>query len=284
MGSSLVRKVLQKKWEAHILSRADGDLKNIKDLLGNITLHYGALEDFAKLKNIIEKIRPDGIFHLAASTLMQGRTAAEEEVINANVLGTLNLTKAARAIPNLKFFINTGTFLEFEAPEIYSATKLLNTKLVESLAKREEFPGITLLIFTPYGPYIQPGRLVRAVIENALKNEPIVLTNPSVTRDFIFVEDLADLYLVASEHAGQYKGKVFNAGTGVATSLAQLVECVLKLTSSKSEIKWGAFKAVGYDSERWQADISETLASFDWRPTHSLEKGISKTIEWIRKL
>jgi len=283
IGSNLVRRLLVEDFLVGVLVRPDSDLWRIRDVLPKIKILYADIADKNSVAKIISEFRPEGIFHLAASNIMHGRIASEEEVIKTNVLGVLNLAETASKISGLKFFINTGTFLEDYAKEIYSATKLLATRYISAVALSKNLPALTIRIFTPYGPYIQKGRLVEAIISKALKNEPIVLTSPKVTRDFIFVQDLVEFYLEAAKTAEAHKGRVFNAGSGKAISLKELSELVLRLTDSKSTVEWGKFKTVGYDNERWEADIRETRAAFSWRPRHSLEEGIKKTIERMRE-
>jgi dolichol-phosphate mannosyltransferase len=268
-----------------VLVRRNADLSRLQDILESVTVHQGDIADKERVAEIIGEVQPQGIYHLAASTLMQGKTAGEEELISINVQGTLNLVEAAFRVPQLQYFINTGTFLETAqggVPELYSATKLLATKYIESIAKSKDFPGVTLRVYTPYGPGIQTSRLVEALIAKALTHSPISLTSPQVTRDFIFVEDLADLYIEAAQNVQKCKGRIFNAGSGQATSLEDLSALVLRLTNSKSTIEWGRFKTVGYDAEYWQADMSDVFSEFAWRPKYTMESGLIKTITWIK--
>lgn len=294
IGSHLVRYLLNKGKRISILVKPSTDLWRLKGIIKEVWCVFADLTDFDNLKKQIKEVSPSGVFHLAASNIASGVISSNEDVIRINILGTVNLIQALEDV-EYEFFINTGTFLEYgtkdgavnesdpcSPPELYSITKLAASLYCQSIARSAGKPIVTLRVFTPYGPMLQIGRLVYELINRALKNEDIQLTNPNVTRDFIYVEDLVGLYLEAAERAAVYRGNIFNAGTGRAVSLGYLSDYVLKLLNSKSTIKWGAFRNVSYDADIWQADMTKTYSRFIWRPTYSFEEGIKRTVEWLK--
>lgn len=294
VGSHLTRACIMKGYDVSLLLKPSSDTSRIQDILSEVRVVSGDLTDASRLKDIMEEVKPKGIFHLAASTVMSGKTASPDEVIKSNILGTVNLMNAA-SDARMDFFVNSGTFLEYapqkralkesdpsEPSELYSISKLSGTMYGKAVSRSKNLPIITLRVFTPYGPSLQKGRLVYEMIMHALKNKEIALTDPSTTRDFIFVEDLVNCYLAAAEKAKEYPGEIFNAGSGNATTLEELVKLVLSLTDSKSRAVWGKTPSV-YDASLWQADMEKTFSSFVWRPEHDLKQGLEKTIEWYRK-
>ncbi len=293
IGSYVVRRLVSEGFKVTALVKATSDLWRIKDISDKIDFCEANILNFNELKEQLEKIKPQGVFHLAASNIRSGVTAPDEEVININLIGTRNLMQAMEGV-DYEFFINMGSFLEYGpkpqavketelcAPtELYSVTKLAATLYGQALAKSKGRPIITFRLFTPYGPAIQPGRLVYELVNRALKNEEISLTKPKVSRDFIYVEDLVDLLLESADKAREYKGEIFNAGSGQGTTLEELADRVLKNTNSSSKINWGSFSVQAYDAELWQADMSKTFTHFNWRPAHSLEKGLAETAKWF---
>lgn len=294
IGSHLTRRLVEDSNEVNVILREKSDTERIKDVLPQLTIHRGDLIDAEFLKKIVEKIKPQGIFHFAASTIMSGVRADNEEVIGTNITGSANLINALNNA-DYDYFINTGSFSECgfkyrpikesdvcEPAELYSITKLAQTLYGQASARMKNKPIVTFRVFTPYGPAIQKGRLVYNVIYNALRGQDINLTEPSVTRDFIYVDDIVDLYLEASGKAKKLKGEIFNAGTGKKTFLKDLADKIVRITGSKSTVNWGAFPAVHYDSDKWQADMTKTFSKFEWRPKHSLDAGLIKTVDWFK--
>lgn len=295
VGSHIARRMVKEGYEVHALVRPRSDTWRIRDVESRLVKHTGDLTDRESLQRMMQEISPRHILHFAVSTAMSGVTAASDEVVRTNLIGMVNLIDAARNI-NYASFVNTGTFLEYgsanqpiredakhgEPPEIYSITKLASTLYGQATARKEGKPIVTIRLFTPYGPSITKGRLVYNVIVAAIRSEPIRMTDPRITRDFIYVEDLADLYLEAMQKAGELGGQVFNAGSGRSTTFEELVSKVIKKADSRSRTEWGALPSVIYDNNLWQANMEKTFSHFAWRPKHSLEEGLSKTIEWFR--
>lgn len=294
IGSQLANRLVKEGREVHAIIRPGADTRRIKDILPFLKCHAVDLSEFEKLKEVIYKIKPKGIFHLAASTVMSGVTAPADKVVKSNLLGTVNLINATINL-NYKFFVNTGSFLEYDARgravkesdpclplELYSITKHAAVLYGQAIARTADKPILALRLFTPYGPQIQKGRLIYNIIKSALEDKDINLTNPKVARDFIFVDDIINLYLEVAKKAGDYKGEIFNAGTGQKVTLNELVKCVLDITKSKSKVNWNALPLVVYDTENWQADMSKTFSRFSWRPQYTLREGLIKTINWFK--
>lgn len=294
VGSHLVERLRREGATVAVVARQHSDLGRIHALRSEVALHRCDLADRRAVARLVDTIRPVGVFHLAASNIVSGVTAADEDVVAANVMGTANLL-AALSRHEYQFFVGAGSFLEYggktralaesdvcEPGELYSITKLAGTLLTRA-AGRQGKPTVVFRIFTPYGPRIQPGRLVHELIARALRGEAIRLTQPGVTRDFIFVDDVVDLLMFGMRRAADVRGEIFNAGTGQAVTLGTLVAAVLKITGSRSRIEWNAFRTVAYDDARWQADMTKTFSTFPWRPRHDLASGLAATVAWVRR-
>ena len=295
IGSHLVKRLVDEEHKVHLLIKKSTDIWRIKDVLKKVELHYENLLDKKSLLEVVKKINPNGVFHLAASNIASGVTASDEEVLRVNILGFKNLVDSLQEI-DYEFFVNTGSFMEYGpkggavkesdlcAPtELYSISKLGATLYGQAIAKKYDKPIVTFRMFTPYGPALQSGRLVYEVVNRALKNETIEVTNREIARDFIFVEDIVSLYIECMDKAKKSKGEVFNAGSGKTVKLDELVEYIINKTNSKSVVKWGERPLLAYDSKLWQADMEKTFGNFTWRPGHTFEQGLNKTIEYYQK-
>ncbi len=294
VGSHLVRALVERGEDIALLVKPTSQLDRIADILPKLKRCEGDVLDAESLKRVIAEVQPKGIFHLAASNIQSGVTAPDNEVVETNVLGMSNLLKASEGI-DYDFFIHTGSFLEYgmknipmreddtcNPPELYSVSKLAATLLAQAHAQTKNKPVVGFRIFTPYGPGMQTGRLMEIIIRKALQNEEIKLTQPTVTRDFLSVSDIADLMMEGMTKARTHAGQIFNAGSGAATTLQEVVDEVFKQTGSTSAVHWNAFPPVLYDTALCQADMHKTFAAFSWRPKISLAEGIAQTIDSIR--
>ena len=139
IGSRLVRKLLEAKKHVCVFVRPSSDLSRMKDVISSVHVIQGDLSDGARLAAQINEVKPSGIFHLAASNIASGVTESDEKLITTNIQGMVNLVRAVESI-DYRFFIQTGTFLEYgakgrpvretevcEPQELYSITKLAAT-------------------------------------------------------------------------------------------------------------------------------------------------------------
>lgn len=295
VGANIVRALVKRDFEVHILIRKQSNLWRIQDILSQITPHRVDLLEEKLLQKTMRSIQPEVIFHLANAPLYQGIHSLQKEYINTNIVGTINLLDACDTIP-YKCFINTGSSAEYGTKvkpmrendfchplSLYAITKLASTNYASFTGKIENKPVITFRLFSPYGPYDDPKRLITEVIYNALENKPIHLSDPNVVRDYIYIEDVIHAYLLAIKKAEKYNGEIFNIGSGKQTSIDEVVKTIIKVTNSTSKIKWGALKGRLFESKAWQADIEKTKESLHWVPSYSFLKGINETISWFTR-
>jgi len=293
IGSHLTKRLIREGADTHLFIREHTDTEMLKALLPSATLHTIDLDDHKEVKRALGVVSPQGIFHLAAVNQSYAAHPTMEQLFRGNAQNAINLMEAASLIP-LEFFVNTTTFVEvgpkawpvreddpLEPMELYGISRVPGTLYAQALGKYQSKPFVTVRVFTPYGPSVQKGKLVYEVIVKALSGSDIRLSRANVTRDFVYIDDLVDLFVRAASNAGTHPGHTFNGGSGTATTLEKLVESVLKYTGSKSVVSWSG-EDVSYDRALWQADISKSAELLSWKPAYSLDEGIVKTVEWFR--
>lgn len=293
IGSHIVHRLVRDGYAVAVLTKDTTEMRRIQDVLPRITVLRDDLSNHERLKKLLEELNPVGIFHCAASTIKSGVAAPEDELIKVNFAGTIHLVKALEGI-DYKFFVNCGSYLEYgtkeqpfresdpcEPVEIYALTKLAATLYCQSVARNTSKPIVTFRIFSPYGPDMEQGRLVYEVVQRALRNDEIKLTKPETSRDFVFIDDIVDLYVEAMDKAAALSGEIFNLGSGHATTLKDLVERAVRLTASKSVVTWGGAKDVAYDRGCQEANMGKTLSAFTWRPAYDIEAGVKGMMDWF---
>lgn len=294
IGSHVVHELVTQGVDVHVFVRKTSSLSRLSDVRKKITIYKGDLSDKTSVEKVVKRVKPKGIFHFGVASVVSGLGVDAKSMIATNFLGTVNLINAVAPL-KYDFFVMTGSFLEYgfkkhpireeevcNPNEIYGITKLASTLYGSAHALSEQKPIVVCRLFTPYGPYNDPARLTHRIIERALNNKDIQLTNPQVSRDFVYIDDIVELLLEVASHASKHAGQIFNVGSGVRTKLEDVVSYIVKTMSSKSVAKWGAFRAVSYDSDAWQADMKKTYSHFSWRPKTSLKMGIDKTIAHFR--
>lgn len=294
VGSVLLQRLVNDYPQAkiYITLRETSDIWRIKGLLKKVKVLKVDLTDREELKKKLSKIRPDIIFHLAVYGAYAKQNSLELAV-ETNIVGTKNLLLALQDV-DYQLFVNTGSSSEYgyknrsmketdflEPNSYYSATKGAATLICSTHAMMEKKPIITMRLFSIFGPWEEPGRLVPTVVMKALNNEPISIVGNNQKRDFVFVEDLVDAYLMSSE-LKKFDQIIFNICSGKHTSIEKVARTIVKLTKSKSVISLGDYPPRPWDSSFWVGNSNLANQILKWQPKRSLSEGLLKTIEWFR--
>lgn len=293
IGSHLVKRLVTEGAQVHVFLRATSTLARIQTVIDAITMHHVDLVDREAVHILIKSIQPDGIFHLAATNQSYSFVPTPSDLVAGNVLATVNLLDALQELP-YDFFVQAGSFGEVgtknepiredhicEPTEFYSISKLSATLYGQAVGKIKTKPVVTIRVFTPYGPFMQSGKIVTQLIEGALTGKEVTLSAPSVTRDFIYIDDLIDLFILVSGRAKDFPGEIFNGGTGVATELGVLVSEVEGCTNGRIPAIWSDNLA-SYDHTIWQADMSKVATKLQWSPRIRLDEGVRKSVKWFK--
>jgi len=296
VGSHLVRRLLEGKFETHILTRTTSSQWRISDLKDKVYNHHADLCDKKLLSDVIKDVNPTHIFHLAVAGVYGGAHLPDKNLFEINTFGTLNLIEAANAI-DYHAFINTGSSAEYgkklnpmaeedvcEPITAYGIAKLASTLYASFVGKTQSRPIITLRLFSPFGPYDDSSRLITYTINQAIRNDCIKLGNPNSVRDFIYISDIIEAYIQSLAKASLYKGEIFNIGSGNEYSAKTVVDAIKQLLSSECATEWnnsGNFRL--WESVRWQADIAKAQALLEWKPATTLEHGLAETIQWFKE-
>ncbi len=294
VGSHLVRRLVADGFDTHLLCRSASDFWRLTDVLPRVHRTIAPLEDAARLQAAVAAIRPAYIFHLASSTVVAGASADADELMRANLLGTANLLDACSQV-DYSGLVSTGDSFEYSGSHqphaedeecrpasAHGVSKLAATLRAQSAARERGRPVLVLRLFSTYGPADHPRRLAPRVIAAALAGEPLKLSQPGISRDWVYIDDVVDLYIEAARNAGRLAGGVYNAGSGLAVTIGEVVETILRLTGASVPVQWGEFPAPPHDAFPWTADPRRTFEALAWRPRVPLEEGLSRTIAAMR--
>ncbi|HSX26444.1 MAG TPA: GDP-mannose 4,6-dehydratase [Chlamydiales bacterium] len=291
IGANFVRRLLKENIELHLLVRPETSLWRIQPFLSHLFLHRVDLECYDLLAGIIKEISPSVIFHFGA----HGTSSAHQDafrIVTSNILGTFHLLKATQEI-DYEFFAHIGGSSEYGKLEkemnerdciqpntLYGATKACATLLSQQFALMYQKPLAILRLFSVYGPFESPLRLIPTAINAAFEGDLLQLTPPGFYRDLIFVEDAIDACLQCWQK--RITREIINIGTGVQTSNEQVIACIEKLTGKKIALSPISYTPRLSDKQVWVADTRKARDKLAWSPQHSLEEGLQKTIHWYR--
>lgn len=294
IGANLVRKLILQNNPVSIIARNKDLNWRLHDIVSKLDIHVVDLTD-PKLSEIISKIQPTIIFHLAT----YGTSSSEVEIdkmVDVNIKGTLNLIRAVKKT-HFKLFLNTGSSSEYgmktlpmcesdvlEPINDYGISKAVVSMFCQKIAKTENLPIVTFRLFSPYGQFESKERFIPTVITRMLKNEPLELSSPVFVRDFIFIQDVVDAYLHAVDN-NLPLGAIINIASGKQHTLEDVVNLVREHTGSTSKVVWNPLKAQSRQVEPicWQANTKIATSILKWEPKYSLKSGIGSFIQWMKE-
>jgi dolichol-phosphate mannosyltransferase len=294
VGANLARALLLEGYEVHLLAHHQDQTWRIDSIRGDARLHEGDLCDCASVDRIVRQARPELVFHCAVYGAYSWQESAER-MVQTNVLGTMNLLQACLAA-GVEGVVNTGSSSEYgykdhapaedewlEPNSEYALTKASATMYCRWLAQSKSFAVTTLRLYSVYGPYEDPGRLIPTLIRCGLAGKLPPLVHPEIARDYVSVDDVCRAYLLAAARPpGGEAGAIYNVGTGTQTSIREAVEIARRTLGLTCEPEWGSMPDRRWDTSTWVADARKIERDLGWRPAHTFEQGFRRMIEWCR--
>lgn len=293
VGANLCRRMLQLGHEVHLLVRTEHDAWRIADILTDVQIHPVSFLDVAALKKVVTTIKPEWIFHLAAygAYSFQKQTT---QILETNFIATHNLVQECLQA-GFEAFVNTGSSSEYgfkktihheyELPEpnsYYAVSKAASTMYCAYTAESRGVRIPTLRLYSIYGRYEDPRRLMPTLVLRALDGKYPPLVAPDTARDFVFVEDAIDAFLLAAEKTPAKCGEIYNVASSRQTSLGDLVRLVQKQFSIPSDPVWGEMENRSWDSSSWVGSNEKIFRDLGWRPKRSLTEGLENLASWFR--
>jgi UDP-glucose 4-epimerase len=238
----------------------------------------------------------DVVAHLAAFTSVPESFECHVECTRTNVVGTWNVLEACarHGVRKLVFASSSAVYAELpDAPKSeqdcpepispYAVSKLEGEHLLEIFRESRGLASVALRFFNVYGPR-QPADSAYAAavpifMERGLRGETLtVYGDGHQTRDFVYVDDVAEAVVRAAESP---RSGVFNVGTGQAVEVLELADAIAALTGGPAAHRFEPLRPGDVRSST--ADVRRMGEALDWKPAWSLREGLAATLEWYRR-
>jgi len=273
----------------------------LESLKGLISIYNGDLRDYYGIRQIIRDFKPDYVFHLGAITPVSYSFEHPTEVTETNYLGTVNLVEALKAenIPLKRFIFASSMEVYGHQPENrpftedlephpacpYAVAKLACEKYLQYSHYAYNFPAIAFRQTNCYGRKENDYFVVEAITTQMLKNDKVVnLGNPEPVRNFIYIDDLVELYFKAMD-AKNIDGEVFNTGPDNGVTIKELAEKIAKHLKWNGQMNWFTREARAGEIFYLNSIAGKAQKMIGWKPTIDLDKGLKNVIDiWKRKI
>jgi UDP-glucose 4-epimerase len=296
IGSHLCRRLLDDGAEVHALTSTVSSVYPVRlvDIRDRITLHGGNLNDSGAMDSVVERADPAVVFHLGAYTHVGKSWERVDECIQTNIHGSVNLLQAL-ARSNYERFVYTSTSevygdvaVPFQEDAVvdplspYSVSKYAGERFCRMLHRGRGWPIVVVRPFNAYGPAQSPDRVIPEIIVKALRGERLAMTEGHQTREFNYVDDLADGFVRAATVPG-IEGEVFNIGGGEELSMRELATTTLALMGDPIVAEFGALPERPTEIWSMRADVTKATKVLGLPPARPLRDGLEQTIAWYRR-
>ncbi len=290
LGSALANQLVR---EGHQVRGLD-DLSSGDPQTLSSDVHFtrGDVNDRPKLWTLLQDV--DVVYHLAARVLVPESILYPREYNMVNVGGTVSLMEAMREVGVKRVVLASSGAIYGDQKEQplredmspnpqspYAVSKLAAEYYVRTIGRLWGIETVCLRIFNAYGPgqHLPPSHppVVPHYLRQALRGGTLVVHGDGAqTRDFVYVDDVVSAMIAAATAPG-IDGLVINVGSGVETSVRELIRAVLELTGSKANVVYSSRVSGGV--ARMCADLRLAQDKLRFQPSIKLEDGLRLTLQ-----
>lgn len=302
LGSALVEELLRRGAEVTCLIRDWVPQSKLieSNSLASVNVVHGELEDFTVLLRALNEYEIETVFHLGAQTIVGTAARSAMSTFEANIRGTWNLLEACRGCSKLvQRVIVASSDKAYGAHEHLPYTE--NTPLQGCFPYDVSKSCSDLISFSYFHTYRVPvavtrcgnlfgpgdlnfNRLIPGTIRSALNDQaPIIRSDGTFVRDYFYVGDAVDAYIRLAERLPdeRFIGQAFNFGNEKPMSVLEMANLILRLMG-KTNLKLNVLNQATHEIPKQYLDCSKARRMLEWRPLHTIETGLSETIEWYK--
>jgi UDP-glucose 4-epimerase len=297
IGSAIVRRLLKEEGARvavidNFLSGKESNLAGVRD---RIEVHRADIRNYGELLPLFRGV--DVVFHEAAIPSVPRSIQDPLPSHDVNINGTFQVYRAAAdaGVRRVVYAASSSAYGDTEAlPKVeimaprpqspYALQKLAGEYYASNFAAHFGLETVSLRYFNVYGPRQDPGSpysgvlslFMRAILE---RTAPLIYGDGEQSRDFTFVDDVAELNIKAAKAAG-VSGKVYNGGNGGRVTLNYAWELLQQIEDVRIAPTYGPPRTG--DVRHSQADTTAAVRDLGHLPRYSFEEGMRITLDWYR--
>lgn len=291
LGSRLANRLHSQGHYVRVLDdQSSGDPSRLHE---GIAFVRGDVRDVPKLWSLLLGV--DVVYHLAALVSVPASVLYPREYNDVNVGGTVSLLEACRDVGCVRRVVLAGSATAYGNQSIqpvnermtldprapYAVSKVAAEEYLFCMGPVGKFETVSLRIFNAYGPGqpLPPSHapVIPRFVHQALGNGSLVVFgNGRQTRDFVYVDDVVDA-LIAAGQAANIDQEIINVGSGVETSITELIETIGHTTGRKPNPLYNNEVSGGID--RLVADIEKAHTLLGFTPKVDLATGLACLLE-----
>lgn len=267
-----------------------------QNLKNRATLLIQDVRDLEKLKAAVAANHIGYIFHLAAQALVPLAFDQPLLTLDSNIMGTINVLEVARENPAVKGVVvassdkaygknceNAREDQPLAGDHPYDVSKSAADLITTAYYKTYGLP----VAISRFGNIFGPGdlnfdRIIPGVMESIIGRKTLeIRSDGKARRDYVYVKDVVDGYIVMAENIEKIKGQAFNFSSGYNFGVLELIENVSKVLNQKVDYKITNTQKNEIPAQSLNYDKAQKVLG--WKPGYSLEQGVKETYLWYQK-
>lgn len=300
LGSYLVKKLVNYGANVTILVRDYIPQSNIYigEEYKKVNTVQGTLEDYLLIERILGEYEIDTVFHLAAQAIVGVANRNPLGTFKSNIEGTWNILEAARKSPLIKQVIVASSDkaygdqeklpydedMPLQGKHPYDVSKSCTDLISQTYYETYKLPVCITRCGNLYGGGdLNFNRIIPQSIQSILNNDaPVIRSDGSFIRDYFYIEDAVDAYINLAEKVVELNlgGQAFNFSNEIQLTVLELVNKILKIMGS--DIKPIILNQGSNEIIHQYLSAKKARTVLGWSPNYTIDKGLSKTIEWYK--
>ena len=296
IGVNLLHRLLAERSDVYGVSRSPhGSWRFLECKVPRENLVECDVTEVTLLRPMLKELRPATVFQLSAyGAYSKQREYRKTHLTNFN--GVVDCVEILKEI-GFSAFVQAGSNSEYglnaagpsEDSELlpnshYAVSKVAAHYALKYYGKREGLPVVNLRVYSAYGPWEEPDRLVPQLLSQGRQGGYPKLSQGNISRDFVHVDDVCSAFILAALRAEQYRGEAFNIGTGHKTTLKEMAELVRAICHIEAEPECGTMPNREWDVVDWYGDPSKAQKLLDWQAQVPLREGLERTLRWQQEV
>lgn len=254
--------------------------------------------DFNKLVKLIKRYKIEFIFHLAAQALVDVAINDPKGTLENNIVSTINILEIVRTSKKIKGVIvassdkaygklNKSKYVESDplsGDHPYETSKSATDLITTTYCKTYNISAVVTRFGNIYGEGdLNFSRIIPGIMESLIKKTKLkIRSNGKYIRDYLYVKDVVNGYLLLAKNIDKVKGEVFNFGSDETLTVLEVIKLIEKSLNKKINfiIKNTAKNEIPYQS----LNYSKIRKILGWKPKHSIKLTANKILNWYQKI
>lgn len=255
------------------------------------------INDYTQLSSVVEQRAPKTIFNLSAYGALS-KQKEYKKIYITNFNSSVDLVEILRK-KGFSAYIQAGSSSEYglncagpsPGDELipdshYAVSKAALWYAIKYYCLVEKLPVAHVRIYSAYGPWEEPDRLIPVLIADGRRNKFPPLVEPGISRDFIYIRDVCTALIETAYLLSEKKilPLPLNIGTGKKTTIKELCSLVKQITGINEKPQFGTMRNRAWDQKDWYANIESTRSAIKWIPETHLSDGLKVVLHWQQEV